>query len=91
MVVLLAVVIGLTGCGGSSGSKKNKTFGGRKGAHGAIRSALTMALSPQVIAARVRHAFGTLTSTGGAFPRTARPALRQVIHGLVCVGWTCRR
>jgi hypothetical protein len=27
-LVFLAVVIGLTGCGGSSGAKKNKTFGG---------------------------------------------------------------
>jgi hypothetical protein len=32
---------------------------------------------PQVMAARFRHAFGTLTLTGGLPARTTSPALRQ--------------
>ena len=46
--------------------------------HEAMRSALTIpVLFPHVIAARLRHAAGTLTVTGGAPARTTSPAFRQ--------------
>ena len=55
------------------------TFGGE--GHGEIRSELTAGLPlPHVIAARVRHARGTLTVTGDRLARTTRPAFSQYGH-----------
>ena len=55
------------------------TFGGE--GHAEIRSELTSGLAlPHVIAARVRHAFGTLTVTGDRPARTTKPAFSQSGH-----------
>jgi hypothetical protein len=64
------------------------SFGGE--GHGEIRSELTAGLAlPHVIAARVRHAFATLTVTGDRLARTTRPAFSQYGHRSPGVRTTC--
>jgi hypothetical protein len=64
------------------------TFGGA--GHGEIRSELTAGLAlPHVIAARVRHACGTLTVTGDRPARTTKPAFSQYGHRPPVMRTTC--
>jgi hypothetical protein len=65
-----------------------QTFGGE--GHGASRSELTTGLLlPHVIAARVRHAWGTLTVTDDRPARTTKPAFSQYGHCSPEMGTTC--
>jgi hypothetical protein len=64
------------------------TFGGER--HAEIRSELTAGLPlPHVMAARVRHARGTLTVTADGPARTTRPAFSQYGHRPPGVRTTC--
>src|SRR2546423_3419651 len=62
-----------------------------KAAHEAMRSLLTIALSPQVMATRLRQAFATVTTTAGLPPRTPRPLFVKNGHALFREGMTCGR
>jgi hypothetical protein len=64
------------------------TFGGE--GHGANRSELTAGVAlPHVIAARVRHACGTLTVTADRPARTTKPAFSQYGHRPPVMRTTC--
>jgi hypothetical protein len=65
-----------------------QTFAGA--GHAAIRSERTAdPLVPHVIAARLRHAWGTLTARGSLPARTTSPAFRQYGQGWPGVRTTC--